>query len=119
MLTTRSRFRTALSPWFLAFALLTLGACRGTMPIGRLLDDPARYDGEKVRVRGEVTSAIGALGRGAYRINDGTGTLNVVTEDGGAPREGARVGVEGIFQSVFTFGDQAGAVLRERRRFDP
>ncbi len=114
-----TRIHRTLPLWFFALALLAAGACRGTMPIGRLLDDPARYDGEKVRVKGEVTSAIGALGRGAYRINDGTGTLNVVTEDGGAPREGARVGVEGIFQSVFTFGDQAGAVLRERRRFDP
>lgn len=100
-------------------ALLAMGACRGTMPIERLLDDPARYDGDEVRVKGEVTSALGALGRGAYRIDDGTGTLNVVSEAGGAPREGARVGVEGIFRSVFTFGDQTGAVLVERQRFDP
>lgn len=119
MLTIRRHGRPTVSLWILAIALLVLSACRGTVPIGRLLDDPARYDGETVRVKGEVTSAIGALGRGAYRLNDGTGTLNVVSEERGAPREGARVGVEGMFQSVFTFGDQTGAVLREKRRFDP
>ncbi len=103
----------------LLLLLLSLVACRGTMSIGQLLDDPARYDGETVRVKGEVTSAVGALGRGAYRVEDGTGTLNVVTERGGAPREGARVGIEGVFRSVFTIGSESGAVLMERDRFDP
>jgi hypothetical protein len=84
-----------------------------------LLDDPGRYEGETVRVKGEVTRAIGALGQGAYRINDGTGTMNVVSQGLGAPREGAEVGVEGTFRSVFTFGDESGAVIMEKDRFDP
>jgi len=103
----------------LAATLLLLAACRGTMSIGDLLDDPARYDGEKVRIEGRVTSAAGFLGRGAYQVDDGSGELPVVSQLGGAPREGARVGVEGIFRSVFTFGDRSGAVLLERSRFDP
>jgi hypothetical protein len=56
---------------------------------------------------------------GAYRINDGTGTMNVVSQGLGAPREGAEVGVEGTFRSVFTFGDESGAVIMEKDRFDP
>ncbi len=104
----------------LAFALFLLAACRGTVPIRELLDDPGRYDGERVRVEGRVTGfSFGALGRGAFQVDDGTGTLPVVTESGGSPREGARVGIEGIFRSVFTFGDRSGAVLMERDRFDP
>jgi hypothetical protein len=103
-----------------AVVLILLAACRGTMPIAKLLDDPARYDGEKVRIAGRVTGfSVGALGHGAYQVNDGTGTLPVVSDQGGTPREGARVGVEGIFRSVFTFGDRSGAVLLERNRFDP
>jgi hypothetical protein len=93
--------------------------CRGTMEIGDLLDDPDRYDGETVRVSGEVTGSIGALGRGAFQIDDGTGRLFVVSEGGGAPREGARVGVEGEFRSVFTIGTESLAVLMERRRYTP
>lgn len=104
----------------LVSALFTLAACRGTVPIRDLLDDPGRYDGERVRVEGRVTGfSFGALGRGAFQVDDGTGTLPVVTRTGGSPREGARVGIEGIFQSVFTFGDRSAAVLLERDRFDP
>lgn len=103
----------------LLLAVLVLGACRGTMSIGELLDDPGRYDGETVRVRGTVESSAGLLGAGAYRLDDGTGTLNVVNRDGGVPREGARVGVEGEFRSVFTIGATSQAVLLERGRFDP
>lgn len=103
----------------LAATLLLLAACRGTMSIGDLLDDPARYDGKSVRIEGRVTRGVGLLGRGAYEVDDGSGELPVVSQLGGAPREGARVGVEGIFRSVFTFGDRSGAVLLERNRFDP
>lgn len=106
--------------FLLASALFLLAACRGTVPIRDLLDDPGRYDGERVRVEGRVTGfSFGALGRGAFQVDDGTGTLPVVTQTGGSPREGARVGIEGIFQSVFTFGDRSAAVLLERDRFDP
>ncbi len=114
-----ARRRPARSLWAAAALILAMTACRGTMPIGRLLEDPGRYDGETVKVKGEVTGAVGALGRGAYRLSDGTGTLNVVSRSGGAPREGAKVGVEGEFRSLFTFGDQSGAVLLERSRFEP
>lgn len=100
-------------------ALLALAACRSTIDIGRLLDDPGRYDGQTVRVKGRVTGSVGALGQGAYRIDDGTGVLSVVSRNAGAPREGARVGVEGEFRSVFTFGNTTEAVLLERGRFDP
>ncbi|MGH7571738.1 MAG: hypothetical protein ACREMK_07845 [Gemmatimonadota bacterium] len=104
-----------------AVILLALGlvACRGTMSIGELLDDPGRYDGETVKIKGEVTGSVGALGQGAYRVSDATGTMNVLSRGGGAPREGAEVGVEGEFRSVFTLGDASQAVILEERRFDP
>lgn len=106
----------------LAAIVLLVGAtagCRGTVPIGDLLADPGRYDGESVRVEGRVHETIGALGYGAFRIRDDTGTLSVVSRTGGAPAEGAYVGVEGIFHSVFTFAGRTEAVLEEEDRFDP
>lgn len=95
-------------------------ACAGTTRIGTILDDPGRYDGQTVRVEGEVTGSLGipAVG-GAYRIEDGTGTLTVMSEEGGAPREGAEVEVEGTFRSAFTLGDQTAAVLVEDDRYLP
>jgi hypothetical protein len=100
--------------------LLALGLAAGcrssTVPIRTLLDDPSHWDGRTVRIAGDVTRGAGLLGYGAYTVDDGTGTLNVVTQSGGAPREGAKVGVEGTFRAVFTLGTQSGAVLIESRR---
>lgn len=97
--------------------LVLLTACPGTKPIQELLDDPSRFDGQTVRIAGEVKESIGALGLGIYQIDDGTGILTVVSKDGtGAPREGARVGVEGEFRSAFTLGTRTVAVLVEDKR---
>jgi hypothetical protein len=96
-----------------------LGCRSGVTPIKTLLDDPARFDGEVVRIVGKVGLSAGVLGYGAYQVEDGTGTLSVVSQGGGAPREGAQVGVEGTFKAVFTQGSQSAAVLMEKQRFMP
>ena len=105
-----------------AIALTTLlllalvAGCKNTVAIKTLLDDPSQYDKKTVRIAGTVTNSVGVLGYGAYRIDDGTGTLTVVSKEGGAPREGARVGVEGEFRSAFTLGTETVAVLIEKQR---
>ena len=105
---------------FSILALLALAGCKGGVtPIKTLLDDPSRFDKQTVRIAGTVGSSIGVMGYGAYQINDGTGTLTVVSQQGGAPREGAKVGVEGEFRSAFTLGDKTAAVLVESKRFTP
>ncbi|HEY9518844.1 MAG TPA: hypothetical protein VIQ98_06270 [Gemmatimonadales bacterium] len=107
------------SPLCALSLVLVLRACGGTVPIQTLLDDPPRYDGKTVRIAGEVKGSMGALGYGAYRVSDGTGTLPVVSEGGGAPRDGTRIGVEGTFRSAFTLGTETAAVLVEKRRYIP
>jgi hypothetical protein len=96
-----------------------LRACGGTVPIKTLLDDPPRFDGKTVRIGGEVRGSMGALGYGAYRVSDGTGTLPVVSQTGGAPRDGTRIGVEGTFRAAFTLGTETAAVIVEKRRYIP
>jgi hypothetical protein len=100
-----------------AFALIALAGCKdGTVPISKLLDDPSQYDHKTVRVHGSVGRSVGVLGYGGYELSDGTGSITVVTEGGGAPREGATVGVEGEFRSGFTLGTQSLAVILEKQR---
>ena len=97
-------------------ALVVLAACPGTKSIKELLDDPGRYEGQTVRIAGEVTQSVGVLGYGGYQVNDGTGTLTVVIQGGGsAPRVGAKVGVEGPFRSAFTIGNLSAAALMEKQ----
>jgi hypothetical protein len=100
--------------------LVLLAACPGTKPIRELLDDPSRFDGKTVRIAGEVKESIGALGVGVYQVDDGTGTLTVVSSAGnGTPRVGAKIGVEGEFRSAFTLGSRTAAVLMEHKRRSP
>jgi hypothetical protein len=104
----------------LSFALALLAGCQGGVtPIKTLLDDPGRYDKHTVRIAGTVGRSVGVLGYGAYQVDDGTGTLTVVTTGGGAPREGAKVGVEGEFRSAFTLGTQTVAAMMEKKRLQP
>lgn len=100
-------------------ALLLIAGCKGLTPIKTLLDDPGRFDKQTVRITGTVKHAVGVLGYGAYQLDDGTGTLTVVTKEGGAPREGAQVGAEGEFRAAFTLGTETAAVLVEKERFTP
>ena len=102
---------------FATLALMLLAACPGTKSIKELLDDPSRFDGKTVRIVGNVRESIGALGVGAYQVDDGTGTLTVISKAGnGTPRVGATIGVEGVFRSAFTLGTVSAAVLMERQR---
>ena len=114
---SRGARRTA--PWMiLALAmLLLLPGCKGATSIKALLDDPGRYDQKEVRIAGAVVHSIGVLGTGAYELDDGTGKIVVVTKGGGAPREGARVGVKGTFRSAFTFQTETAAVVMEIERY--
>jgi len=113
----RDPFRTRIG--LLLVAAAVLAACRSTTQIGDLLSDPGRYDGRKVRVEGEVGTSAGILGRGAYQIDDGTGSLPVVSKEYGVPAQGAHVTVEGIFHALFTLGSKSLAVLEQTRSAIP
>ena len=102
-----------------AGALVLLAGCASVTPIGDLLDNPARYDGKTVRVEGEVREAGGALGVGAYQVRDETGMITMISERGGAPRRGSKIGVKGRFESLVTLGRTGIAVLREESRSVP
>jgi hypothetical protein len=106
-------------PAALAFLVLLLSGCASVTPIGQLLDNPGRYDGKTVRIKGEVQSSAGALGMGGYQVKDATGTLTVVSERAAPPRTGSTVGVKGVFEALFTLGTRSLAVLRETGRFEP
>jgi hypothetical protein len=99
--------------------LFVLAGCASVTPINQLLNDPSRYDGKTVRIKGTVKGAVGGLGVGAYEVKDNTGTLTVVSDKGDPPRTGANVGVKGKFQALLSLGFKSLAVLREESRFNP
>jgi len=97
-------------------ALVALAGCKGTTPIKDLIDDPSRFQGQTVRIAGTVTESIGVLSVGAYKLQDETGTITVVSKTSGVPRQGAKVAVEGQVKAGFTLGTQSLTVFIEDRR---
>ena len=97
-------------------AVLLLTACPSQTTISRINADPARYRGKEIAIVGTVRDSYGALGQGAYEIDDGTGRLWVATKRG-VPSRGARVGVSGHIYTGFNFGGRNyGTVLEETNR---
>lgn len=102
----RRRFRLFVA---LGTTLLLLPACE-QKSIHNILVDPHRYAHQEVGVKGHVVRSYAVLGHGAYEVDDGTGTLWVISQ-AGVPRRGARVAVKGTIRDVFSLGD-LGPLLR-------
>jgi hypothetical protein len=74
-----------------------------TKSLNDVLADPSRYANRDVTVKGEVTQSVSVLGHGSYKIEDGNGSLWVVSTKG-VPRKGARVKVTGKIRDVADLG---------------
>ena len=86
----------------LAASALVSAAC-ASMTINHVLADPSRYRNREVQLSGAVVDSYSLANRGAYRIDDETGQLWVVS-DKGTPRKGARVTVKGTIREGFNLG---------------
>jgi RPA family protein len=84
-----------------SFALALTGCA--TKTINHIMAEPSRYANRDVTVRGTVTQSVSLLGHGSYRVDDGTGSLWVVSTKG-VPRKGARVKVTGKIRDVGDLG---------------
>src|SRR5512134_1266060 len=94
------------------FFVTSAAGCALTMSsprIGELRSNPGRYHDKTVSVEGVVTSSWGVplLPYRLYKIDDGTGELTVVAQDGRIPTKGARVRVKGRIEELATFGGSA------------
>jgi hypothetical protein len=96
--------------------ILLLTACPSQTSIAKINADPARYSGKEIGIAGTVINSYGALGNGAYELDDGTGRIWVATRRG-IPSKGARVGAKGYVHNGFSFaGRSFGTVMEETDR---
>ena len=97
---------------------LILTACPPHESIARINRDPGRYAGREVAVGGRVVESIGALGFGFFKLDDGTGTLWVYSQNFGTPSDGSKVGVVGRIdvQGIHVMGRNFGMILKETQR---
>lgn len=106
-----------LAPLALSLGLLA-GCVTGHPKIADLKYNPGRYQDHSVTVDGVVTSSWGVplVPFKLYKVDDGTGEVTVVSQDGRAPTKGARVSVKGRVTEFATFGGQSvGLHLRQER----
>jgi hypothetical protein len=109
--------------------VLTIGllgaACPERTNIGRIEANPSRYFDKQVAVAGRVTDGYGVSipiigqGGGAYKIDDGTGSVWVITQRS-VPSKGARLGLKGRVQNGGVFGGRnyGLVIVEDDRRFD-
>src|SRR6266850_4642904 len=97
--------------------MLAFAGCPTGTTIGKIQNDPSRFYGKEVGIKGRVTSSFGALGNGVYEVDDGTGKLWVLSEGYGVPGKGAEVKVVGrIVDSVNWGGRNFGTAMRQTER---
>lgn len=90
------------APAALLGVLLAVSSACATKSINHVLADPARYRDREVQVSGFVVDSYSLVGRGAYRLEDKSGQLWVVS-DRGVPRKGSKVIVRGRVRDGFNF----------------
>lgn len=108
---------------FIALAAIFAAACPDRTSIADIEANPSRYDGKEVAVAGTVKDSYGVSipiiknGRFAmYKIDDGSGSIWVVTERS-VPAKGAQLGVKGKIQTGANInGKNYGLVLFEDDR---
>jgi len=95
-----------------------LSACALHSPsVAELKYNRGRYQNKTVSVNGVVTSSWGVplVPFKVYKIDDGTGELTVVSQDGRTPSKGARVRVKGRVSDMATFGGRAVGLHLEQK----
>lgn len=100
----------------LSAMILLLAGCPQSRTIAQINQDPAHYMNKEVAIKGTVTHSFGAFNQGVYEVNDGTGSIWVLSENYGVPKDGTRVGVVGTVIPTITFAGKSFATgLHETR----
>ena len=114
--------RTSLARLAAPLALvLTLAGCALHSPsIADIKYNPGRYQDKTVAVEGTVTSSWGVplVPFKLYKVDDGTGEMTVVANNGRTPSKGSRVRVKGRVSDMAMFGGQSLGLHMEQKDID-
>jgi hypothetical protein len=101
---------------------LMASACPKRTSIGEIESNPSKFYNKTVAVAGEVKTSYGVNiplineSGGIYKVDDGTGTIWVITKKS-VPSKGALLGVKGKIQNGVNYnGKNYGLVLIEDDR---
>jgi hypothetical protein len=88
--------------------------------VAELKYNPGRYYDRTVAIDGVVTSSWGLplVPFKMYKVDDGTGEVTVIANEGRVPTRGARVRVKGRVEEIATFGGQSIGLHIQQRDLD-
>src|SRR6476620_8736984 len=106
-----------IAPLTLVMMLSGCAIALRTPSVAELKYNPGRYQNKTVSINGVVTSSWGGplVPVKLYKVDDGTGDVTVIAQDGRTPTKGAHVRVKGRVNDVATFGGQAVGLHLEQR----
>ncbi len=97
-------------------------ACPERTSIAEIERNPSKYQNKEVAIAGTVKDSYGIsipgtpLRGGAYKIDDGTGSMWIVTEES-VPTKGSQIGVKGLVGSGINWkGRNYGGGMYEKGR---
>ncbi len=106
-----------------AVSALLVVACPDRKSIADIQANPGKYQDKDVAIAGRVVDSYGIsipgtrYGGGAYKIDDGTGSMWVIVSDGAVPSKGAEIGVKGRISSGVNWrGRNYGLGMHEKDR---
>jgi hypothetical protein len=100
----------------LTVAVACLVGCPPQTSIANINNDPGHYAGKDVTIAGHTTNSFGALGNGAFEVDDGTGRMWVISQSFGVPSNGSKVAVTGRIEQGFSFGGRSFAVIMKETK---
>ena len=103
--------------WTILLTSLASGLACGLAPVkvADIKANPTKYEGKTITLRGKAVAGtkLPFMSQWFYEIDDGSGTLPVVTKKA-LPPEGNKVFVRGKVQTAFRIGGQSyGLVIME------
>jgi len=111
----RTRMVRLIAP--LAVAAALSGCALHSPSVADLKYNPGRYQNKTVSIDGVVTSSWGVplVPFKLYKLDDGTGEVTVIAQDGRTPSKGAHVKVKGRVNEMATLGGRAVGLHLEQR----
>ncbi len=91
--------------------LISLGCATS---IKRIKNDPARFDGKKVHIKGQVISSLELAEINCFTLRDNTGNLLVVT-DNMLPLKNDKIRVSGVVNQQYPYKDQNLLIIKEKK----
>ena len=116
------KLSTAIVLSIIVAATLFATGCPERTSIADIEANPSKYQNKEVAIAGTVRDSYGFsipgtnIGGGAYKVDDGTGSIWIVTE-GNVPSKGTQIGVKGVIGTGVNYkGKNYGLGMWEKDR---